>query len=89
LAMPLLRIVVFSLVAGMLVAFVAPVGAFGLLFWLALAFLLYITLLFAVREVNELGFRLLKALTPKSIHGVIDQVHSLYFRNSAAPGPEV
>ena len=77
-----------SLVAGMLVAFVVPVSALGLLFRLALAFLLYIILLFAVREVNEISFQLLKAFYPKSIHEVIDRVRSLYFRNSAAPGPE-
>jgi O-antigen/teichoic acid export membrane protein len=55
-----LKIVVISLISGMLVAFIAPTDAFGLLFWLALAFLLFVVMLFAVREVNELDFRLSK-----------------------------
>ncbi|MGY5862668.1 MAG: oligosaccharide flippase family protein [Candidatus Thorarchaeota archaeon] len=89
LAMPLLKIVVVSLVAGLIVAVIAPTDALGLLFWLALAFLLFIVMLFAVREVNELDFRLLKSLAPKSMHGVIDRINRLYFRSSTASGPEV
>ncbi|MCK4485110.1 MAG: oligosaccharide flippase family protein, partial [Candidatus Thorarchaeota archaeon] len=84
-----LRIASVSLLSGMLVAFIAPTDAFGLLFWLALAFLLFIVMLFAVREINELDFRLLKSLVPKSMHGVIDRVSRLYFRSSGDSRPEV
>jgi len=88
-AVSVLRIVVVSLVAGMLVAFFAPTDAIGLLFWLALAFLLFIVMLFAVREVNELDFRLLKSLAPELMHGPIDWLRRLYFKSSAAPSPEI
>ena len=88
-AVSVLKIAVISLISGMLVAFVAPTDAFGLLFWLALAFLLFIVMLFAVREVNELDFRLLNALAPKSMHGLIDWLRRLYFRRLTDPGPEV
>ncbi len=85
----ILRIAAVSLVAGMLVAFIAPADALGLLFWLAMAFFFFIVMLFAVGEVKELDFRLLKSLAPKSMHGVIDRVSRLYLRNLDAPGPEV
>ena len=88
-AVSVLKIVVISSISGMLVAFIAPTDAFGLLFRLVLAFLLFSVMLFAVREINELDFRLLKSLAPKSMHGVIDGVSRLYFRSSADPGPEV
>jgi hypothetical protein len=73
----------------MLVAFIAPTDAFRLLFWLALAFLLFVVMLFAVREVNELDFRLVKSLAPKSMHGPIDWLRRQYFKSSADPSPEV
>jgi len=85
----ILRIAAVSLVAGMLVAFIAPADALGLLFWLAMAFFFFIVMLFAVGEVNELDFRLLKSLAPKSMHGVIDRVSRLYLRNLTDPGPEI
>ncbi len=84
-----LRIVAVSLVAGMLVAFIAPTDALALLFWLAMAFFFFIVMLFAVGEVKELDFRLLKSFATKSMHGVIDRVSRIYIRNLADPGPEI
>jgi len=88
-AVSVLKIVLISLVSGMLVAFIAPTDAFGLLFWLVLAFLLFIVMLFGVREINELDFRLVKSLAPTSMHRSIDWLRRLYFRSSVDPSPEV
>jgi O-antigen/teichoic acid export membrane protein len=88
-AVSVLKIVVIASISGMLVAFIAPTDAFGLLFWLALAFFLFIVMLFVVREINELDFRLLKSLAPRSMHRPIDWLRRLYFRRSTDPGPEV
>jgi O-antigen/teichoic acid export membrane protein len=72
------RITFAALSAGMLVFFIAPQNIITLVVSLLIAGLGYILLLFAFREINELDFRLARAVIPKFMQGVINRIQNIY-----------
>jgi len=72
------RIGIASLIAGMFVFYIAPVGFIDLAAWLIASAALYLLLLFAFREVNVLDFRMARALLPRKLHGLVDRLQRAY-----------
>ncbi|MHA1928341.1 MAG: hypothetical protein ACTSV2_07155, partial [Candidatus Thorarchaeota archaeon] len=75
-----IRITLAALAAGILVFFMAPQNFISLIVSLILAGLVYVLLLFILREINELDFRLARAVIPSFIHRVLDRIQSIYER---------
>ncbi|MFW9844483.1 MAG: oligosaccharide flippase family protein [Candidatus Thorarchaeota archaeon] len=72
------RITFAALAAGIIVLLIAPQDLVSLLISLAIAGTIYILLLFGLREVIELDFRLARAVLPRFMHGVIDRMQRVY-----------
>ena len=73
-----IRITLAALTAGILVSFMVPQNFISLIVSLVLAGLVYVLLLFILREINELDFRLARAVIPSFMHGVINRIQSIY-----------
>lgn len=72
------RITLAALLASVLVFLIAPQNIINLVVSLAISGLVYILLLFVFREINELDFRLARAVTPNFMHSVINRIQSIY-----------
>jgi lipopolysaccharide exporter len=77
-ARSLVRIVFAAIAVGMLVFFMAPQSITSLVVSIAIAGLVYILLLFIFREINELDFRLARAVMPGFMQGVINRIQDVY-----------
>jgi len=71
-----------SLIAGLFVFYIAPVGFLDLAVWLLVSVVLYLLLLFAFREVNVLDFRMARTLLPRRLHGLVDRLQRAYIGES-------
>jgi len=76
------KIGIASLIAGVFVFYIAPVGFIDLAAWLIASAALYLLLLFAFREVNALDFRMARALLPRRLHGAVDRLERAYIGES-------
>ncbi len=72
------RIIFAAVSAGILVFFMVPQNFISLIVSLGVAGLVYVLLLFILREFNELDFRLARAVIPSFMHGVINRIQSIY-----------
>ncbi len=72
------KIIVAALIAGVLAFFMVPQNIISLIVSFAIAGVIYILLLFILREINELDFRLARAVIPSSMHGVVNRIQSIY-----------
>lgn len=72
------RILLAAITAGILVVLMAPQNLISLLLSLVIAGLIYLLLLLGLREVNELDFKLARAVIPHFMHGLIDRIQSFY-----------
>jgi O-antigen/teichoic acid export membrane protein len=76
------RVTFAALIAGILVLFMVPQNIISLIFSLIIAGLVYILLLFILREINELDFRLARAVIPGFMHGAINRIQRIYERSA-------
>jgi O-antigen/teichoic acid export membrane protein len=74
------RITLSALSAGILVFLIAPQDIISLVISLAIGGVVYVLLLFILREFNELDFRLVRAVIPSFMHGAINKIQSIYER---------
>lgn len=72
------KIGVASLIPGLLVGLVAPIGALDLLAWVLVSAVLYLVLLFVFREVEDLDFQMARAVLPKRFHGFLEWLQDAY-----------
>ncbi|MHA2078569.1 MAG: oligosaccharide flippase family protein [Candidatus Thorarchaeota archaeon] len=72
------RIILAALSAGVLVLFIAPQNIIDLVVSFTIAGVIYILLLFIFREINELDFRMARAVMPSFMHGIINRIENIY-----------
>jgi O-antigen/teichoic acid export membrane protein len=84
----ILRITLAALLAGLLIFWLAPQDAASITLVFVISGLVYILLLFAFREINELDFLLASAVMPKFLHGVITRIHQIYNKWERVDVPE-
>ena len=72
------RITLAALAAGILVFFMAPQNIISLIVSFVVAGLVYVLLLFILREINELDFRLARAVIPSQMQRIINRMQSIY-----------
>jgi O-antigen/teichoic acid export membrane protein len=80
-----MRVVTSSVISGLLVFLIAPQGLLMLLLSVGATLLVYISLLLLFGEAKALDFRLLKAILPVRLHGLLDTLSTRF----ASPESEV
>lgn len=71
------KILFLSTLCGVIVFLVSPTGLVEIVLWVSLAGIFYILLLFVVREVTELDFRVARAILPD---GLVSRIENYYFK---------
>ncbi len=72
------KIISASIISGFVVWWIAPSSFLSLVLWLGISLIVYIFLLFAVREVNTLDFQVARHLLPQRLHGLVDWIEHKY-----------
>lgn len=72
------RILLASIVSSLFVFFLNPGGLLELVLFSLAGLMVYLAILFGMKEINELDFRLAKSLLPGSMRGFLDKIESLY-----------
>jgi O-antigen/teichoic acid export membrane protein len=75
-----IRIGLSAAIPGLLVRLIPVSGFLWFIYWLIVALLTYVLLLFLSREVNELDFRLAHSLLPTRTHGFLDRLKRFYLK---------
>ena len=70
-----------SVLAGLLVFFMQPIGVIDLVFWTLCGATLYTLLLFAFREARTLDFQIARSVLPAKLHGVVERIERAYSKD--------
>ena len=75
---PGLKIASASFVCGLVLLIVSPLFLLDLLIWLIVVAVLYVALLFAVKGVEDIDFRVARSVFPRQLHGLLDRIQKVY-----------
>jgi len=73
------RIATASIIAGLLVFLISPIGLLSMGFWLVVAMVSYFILLFVLKEVTEFDFKLASSILPSIFQSLLARIKTRYF----------